>query len=134
MLITRICDLCGIERGKACLGHIMFDLIYFLICIKVDSLFLHNVEKMDWLDAIYSSVISASTADYEDKTFEKKNGRVFASFWLPISSFSLSYLIFLVTNVWSSRRYWGRLARMIHITSPKEMTTASTKKSLRLAL
>ncbi|XP_031095859.1 two-pore potassium channel 3-like [Ipomoea triloba] len=61
-----------------------------VLCIGVGVLFMHYVERLGWLDSLYLSVMSVTTVGYGDRAFESLSGRVFASFWLLVSTLAVA--------------------------------------------
>lgn len=48
------------------------------------------MEHLDWTDSIYLSVMSVTTVGYGDRAFKTLRGRVFASFWLLVSTLAVA--------------------------------------------
>ncbi|GAA0178657.1 ion channel [Lithospermum erythrorhizon] len=61
-----------------------------VICIGIGVSFLHFVEKLDWLDSFYLSVMSVTTVGYGDRAFSSMSGRIFASIWLLVSTLAVA--------------------------------------------
>ncbi|RAL44715.1 unnamed protein product [Cuscuta campestris] len=61
-----------------------------VLCIGVGVLVMHFVERLGWLDSLYLSVMSVTTVGYGDRAFESMPGRIFASFWLLVSTLAVA--------------------------------------------
>lgn len=61
-----------------------------VLCIAVGVGVMHFVEKLDWLDSFYLSVMSVTTVGYGDRAFESMTGRIFASVWLLVSTLAVA--------------------------------------------
>ncbi|GFP94899.1 two pore potassium channel c [Phtheirospermum japonicum] len=61
-----------------------------VICIGVGVAFMRFVERLDWLDSFYLSVMSVTTVGYGDRVFNSLAGRVFASVWLLVSTLAVA--------------------------------------------
>ncbi|KAI3759992.1 hypothetical protein L1987_50380 [Smallanthus sonchifolius] len=68
-------------RLKVCLA-----LGVVLLSIGIGTVVLYFVERLDWIDSLYLSVLSVTTVGYGDRAFETLEGRLFASFWLLFST------------------------------------------------
>ncbi|KAF9593811.1 hypothetical protein IFM89_025520 [Coptis chinensis] len=58
--------------------------------IGIGSLVLYFLEDLDWVDAIYLSVMSVTTVGYGDRAFKTLVGRLFASVWLLFSTLAVA--------------------------------------------
>ncbi|KAL3615169.1 hypothetical protein CASFOL_040830 [Castilleja foliolosa] len=61
-----------------------------VICIGVGVAFMRFVERLDWVDSFYLSVMSVTTVGYGDRVFNSLAGRVFASVWLLVSTLAVA--------------------------------------------
>lgn len=61
-----------------------------VLCIGVGVVVLHYVERLDWLDSFYLSVMSVTTVGYGDRAFRTMAGRIFASIWLLVSTLAVA--------------------------------------------
>ncbi|KAL7619128.1 hypothetical protein Lser_V15G03428 [Lactuca serriola] len=61
-----------------------------ILCIGVGVVVLHYVERLDWLDSFYLSVMSVTTVGYGDRAFRTMAGRIFASIWLLVSTLAVA--------------------------------------------
>lgn len=61
-----------------------------VLCIGVGTGVLRFVERLDWLDAFYLSVMSVTTVGYGDRAFKSMPGRLFAAIWLLVSTLAVA--------------------------------------------
>ncbi|ONK63050.1 uncharacterized protein A4U43_C07F10890 [Asparagus officinalis] len=61
-----------------------------ILCIGAGTLALYHIEHLDWMDSVYLSVMSVTTVGYGDRAFKTLEGRVFASFWLLVSTLAVA--------------------------------------------
>ncbi|OIW18972.1 hypothetical protein TanjilG_09166 [Lupinus angustifolius] len=61
-----------------------------VLCIGFGVGVLHFVERLDWLDSFYLSVMSVTTVGYGDKAFKTIHGRIFAAIWLLVSTLAVA--------------------------------------------
>lgn len=87
-----------IETNKVRLKCLMvFALLSVLIV--VGTIFLWTVEKLDLVDAFYCVCSTITTLGYGDKSFSTKAGRIFAIFWILISTICLAQFFLYVAEV-----------------------------------
>jgi voltage-gated potassium channel Kch len=55
-----------------------------LAMIAVGTIFMHGVENLRWIDALYFSVVSLTTVGYGDYTVQTDAGKIFIMFYLLI--------------------------------------------------
>ncbi|CAI9087131.1 OLC1v1021125C2 [Oldenlandia corymbosa var. corymbosa] len=77
-------------------------LLVFLIIIGV--VFLHKVEDLSVFDALYCVCATITTLGYGDKSFSTKMGRLFASFWILISTLCLAQVFYYLAELYTERR------------------------------
>ena len=53
-----------------------------IIIVSTGSIFYHIVEKLNWLDSVYFSVITLATVGYGDITPHTNAGKVFTIFYI----------------------------------------------------
>ncbi|KAH6768940.1 Ca2+ activated outward rectifying K+ channel 5 [Perilla frutescens var. frutescens] len=61
-----------------------------VVCIGVGIVFLYLVERLNWVDSVYLSVMSVTTVGYGDRAFTTLWGRLFASVWLLFSTLAVA--------------------------------------------
>ncbi|KAL2475070.1 Two-pore potassium channel 3 [Abeliophyllum distichum] len=61
-----------------------------ILCIGIGVGVMHFVEKLNWLDSFYLSVMSVTTVGYGDRAFNSLPGRIFASIWLLVSTLAVA--------------------------------------------
>lgn len=72
---------------------------FLLVLIVVGTIFLTTVEKLDLVDAFYCVCSTITTLGYGDKSFSTKIGRVFAIFWIFMSTICLAQFFFYVAEL-----------------------------------
>ncbi|KAL7186740.1 hypothetical protein ACSBR2_028465 [Camellia fascicularis] len=77
---------------------------FLLVLIVVGTIFLSTVEKLDLVDAFYCVCSTITTLGYGDKSFTTKIGRVFAIFWILMSTICLAQFFFCVAELNAERR------------------------------
>ncbi|KAE9458295.1 hypothetical protein C3L33_09756, partial [Rhododendron williamsianum] len=70
-----------------------------LVLIVVGTIFLTAVEKLDLVDAFYCVCSTITTLGYGDKSFSTKAGRLFAIFWILISTICLALFFLYVAEL-----------------------------------
>lgn len=71
----------------------------FIVLVLVGTIFLVTVEKLDLVDAFYCVCSTITTLGYGDKSFSTKGGRVFAIFWILMSTICLAQLICYIAEL-----------------------------------
>ena len=66
--------------------RVFFAFLAVILCITVGIFGIHFLEKISWVDSFYASVTSVTTVGYGDFSFKTFEGRLFAIFWLSIST------------------------------------------------
>ncbi|GAV64939.1 Cas1_AcylT domain-containing protein/Ion_trans_2 domain-containing protein [Cephalotus follicularis] len=61
-----------------------------VLCIGIGVAVMRFVEKLEWLDSFYLSVMSVTTVGYGDRAFTSLPGRIFASIWLLVSTLAVA--------------------------------------------
>ncbi|KAK9139062.1 hypothetical protein Scep_008743 [Stephania cephalantha] len=61
-----------------------------ILCIGTGTMILYFVEKLDWVDSVYLSVMSVTTVGYGDRAFKTMAGRLFAAAWLLVSTLAVA--------------------------------------------
>ena len=84
LITTYIMD---IEKGRMRIRtRVFFAFLAVILCITVGIFGIHFLEKISWVDSFYASVTSVTTVGYGDFSFKTFEGRLFAIFWLSIST------------------------------------------------
>ncbi|KAL8090957.1 hypothetical protein AgCh_040144 [Apium graveolens] len=76
-----------------------------VLCIGVGVTVMHFVEGLGWLDSLYLSVMSVTTVGYGDRAFSTMAGRVFASFWLLVSTLAVARAFLYLAEARVHRRH-----------------------------
>ncbi|KAG0485754.1 hypothetical protein HPP92_009833 [Vanilla planifolia] len=87
-------------RLKVCLA-----LGIVVLCICVGAVFLWLVERLNWLDAFYLSVMSVTTVGYGDRAFNTIVGRLFASVWLLFSTLAVARAFLYLVEARMDKRH-----------------------------
>ncbi|CAF1734487.1 unnamed protein product [Brassica napus] len=61
-----------------------------MLCLGFGVLIMHFVERIDWLDSFYFSVMSVTTVGYGDRAFKTLPGRLLAAVWLLVSTLAVA--------------------------------------------
>ncbi|KAF8115144.1 hypothetical protein N665_0030s0177 [Sinapis alba] len=61
-----------------------------VLCIALGVGIMHFIERIDWLDSFYLSVMSVTTVGYGDRAFKTLPGRLFAAVWLLVSTLAVA--------------------------------------------
>ncbi|KAL8260303.1 hypothetical protein R6Q59_028256 [Mikania micrantha] len=80
----------------------ILTLIIFLM--TVGTLFLTFVEKLSYFEAFYCVCATITTLGYGDKSFSTRAGRLFAVFWILITTVSLAQLFVYLVELWTENR------------------------------
>lgn len=75
-----------------------------LLLIILGTIFLYEVEELNFFDALYCVCATISTLGYGDKSFSTKAGRLFASFWILISTLCLAQVFYYLAELYTERR------------------------------
>ncbi|XP_073150471.1 two-pore potassium channel 1-like isoform X2 [Henckelia pumila] len=79
-------------------------LAFLLILVCAGILFLSLTEGLDLFDAFYCVCATITTLGYGDKSFSTSGGRLFASFWILISTICLAQFFYSVAELYTERR------------------------------
>ncbi|KAK2978527.1 hypothetical protein RJ640_010173 [Escallonia rubra] len=79
-------------------------LMLLLVLTVVGTLFLSQVEELNYFDAFYCVCATVTTLGYGDKSFSTEGGRLFAIFWILISTLSLAQLFLYLAELSTERR------------------------------
>lgn len=75
-----------------------------LLLIMLGTIFLYEVEDLNLFDALYCVCATITTLGYGDKSFSTKSGRLFASFWILISTLCLAQVFYYLAELYTQRR------------------------------
>ncbi|KAL8237527.1 hypothetical protein R6Q59_018608 [Mikania micrantha] len=78
--------------------------ILLIILIASGTVFLVTVEKMEIVDAFYCVCSTITTLGYGDKSFSTPAGRIFAIFWILMSTICLAQLLFAFAELYTESR------------------------------
>lgn len=84
-----------------------------LVLIIVGTTFLATVEKLDLIDAFYCACVTITTLGYGDQSFKTKGGRIFAVFWILISTITLAQFFVYVAELNTEARHWELAKRVL---------------------
>ncbi|KAK3022639.1 hypothetical protein RJ639_045405 [Escallonia herrerae] len=82
----------------------LMALMLLLVLTVVGTLFLSQVEELNYFDAFYCVCATVTTLGYGDKSFLTEGGRLFAIFWILISTLSLAQLFLYLAELSTERR------------------------------
>ncbi|CAN6297757.1 unnamed protein product [Urochloa humidicola] len=68
------------------------------------TLFLWKVEKLSLVDSFYCVCATITTLGYGDKSFSSKLGRVFAIFWIIVSTILVAQFFLYLAELYTERR------------------------------
>ncbi|KAL3851453.1 hypothetical protein ACJIZ3_013335 [Penstemon smallii] len=91
-----------------------------ILCIGIGVAVMHFVEKLNWLDSFYLSVMSVTTVGYGDRAFNSLEGRIFASIWLLVSTLAVARAFLYLTEARVDKRH----RRMAQWVLGQDMTVA----------
>ncbi|XVE77404.1 hypothetical protein DITRI_Ditri13aG0059900 [Diplodiscus trichospermus] len=83
-----------------------------VLCIGIGTLMLYFVEKLDWIDSVYLSVMSVTTVGYGDRAFKTLPGRLFAGIWLLISTLAVARAFLYLAEARVDKRH-RRIAKWV---------------------
>ncbi|KAL2455505.1 Two-pore potassium channel 1 [Forsythia ovata] len=103
----------GIETESVRIKHLIDNVQYkcfittslLVVLVIIGTVFLAAVEKLDIVDAFYCVCSTLTTLGYGDKSFSTKAGRIFAIFWILISTLCLVKLLCYVVEIHTERRH-----------------------------
>ncbi|KAI3810271.1 hypothetical protein L1987_19882 [Smallanthus sonchifolius] len=91
------------ETNRVRYRCIIFSIL-LVILIASGTIFLTTVEKMEIVDAFYCVCSTITTLGYGDKSFSTPAGRVFAIFWILMSTICLAQLLFAFAELYTESR------------------------------
>ncbi|XP_076915249.1 two pore potassium channel a-like [Bidens hawaiensis] len=80
------------------------NLILVIFLMILGTLVLSFVEKLSYFEAFYCVCATITTLGYGDKSFSTRVGRLFAVFWILITTVSLAQLFVYLVELWSEKR------------------------------
>ncbi|KAI3827088.1 hypothetical protein L1987_01152 [Smallanthus sonchifolius] len=83
-----------------------------VLCIGVGVGVMHYVERLNWLDSFYLSVMSVTTVGYGDRAFRSMAGRIFASVWLLVSTLAVARAFLYLAEARVDKRH-RRMAKWV---------------------
>ncbi|KAG9145650.1 hypothetical protein Leryth_018708 [Lithospermum erythrorhizon] len=83
-----------------------------VLCIGIGVAFMHFVERLDWMDSFYLSVMSVTTVGYGDRAFSSMTGRIFASIWLLVSTLAVARAFLYLAEARVDKRH-RRIAKYV---------------------
>ncbi|KAL0398891.1 UNVERIFIED_CONTAM: Two pore potassium channel a [Sesamum radiatum] len=89
------------NRGKYKFYTVLISLLILMI---VGTLILYHNESLDLFDAFYCVCATITTLGYGDKSFSTLGGRVFATFWILISTICLAQFFYCLAELYTERR------------------------------
>ncbi|KAH9607205.1 hypothetical protein KSS87_021271 [Heliosperma pusillum] len=92
-----------IETNKARYKCVLVFLI-LLVLILIGTLFLTFVEKLDIIDAFYCVCCTITTLGYGDHSFSTEGGRLFAVFWILMSTICVAQFFLYIAELNTENR------------------------------
>ncbi|KAH7673339.1 Two pore domain potassium channel protein [Dioscorea alata] len=78
---------------------LLMTAMFISVLMLTGTVFLVKVEKLSLVDAFYCVCSTITTLGYGDKSFSTESGRIFAIFWILISSVSLAQFFFYLAEL-----------------------------------
>ncbi|KAM7262969.1 hypothetical protein ACFE04_000652 [Oxalis oulophora] len=75
-----------------------------IFCLAIGTIAIHFLERLDWVDSFYMSVISVTTVGYGDYSFTTLPGRCFAVVWLLVSTLAVARAFLYLAELRIDRR------------------------------
>ncbi|KAL8461668.1 hypothetical protein ACS0TY_032958 [Phlomoides rotata] len=89
------------NRGKY---KFLTVLVLLLMLVFVGTIFLYEKEGFDLFDAFYCVCATVTTLGYGDKSFSTRGGRIFAAFWILMSTICLAHFFYSLAELYTERR------------------------------
>lgn len=99
----------GIQTHKA-LWKLLASLAMLLALIVVGMVVLHEFEGLDFLNSFYCVCSTMTTLGYGDQSFSTEGGRIFAIFWILVSTVCLAQCFLYLAEA----RTEGRQHSLVH--------------------
>ncbi|XP_010522852.1 PREDICTED: two-pore potassium channel 5 isoform X2 [Tarenaya hassleriana] len=104
-----------VEKGRMRIRlKVGLALCVVVLCIGVGSLVLFFVERLDWVDSVYLSVMSVTTVGYGDRAFKTLEGRLFAAIWLLVSTLAVARAFLYLAEARIDRRHRKAVKLALH--------------------
>ncbi|CAN7028207.1 unnamed protein product [Brassica oleracea var. botrytis] len=84
-----------------------------MLCLGFGVLIMHFVERIDWLDSFYFSVMSVTTVGYGDRAFKTLPGRLLAAVWLLVSTLAVARAFLYLAEARVDKRNRERAKRVL---------------------
>ncbi|XP_076907344.1 two-pore potassium channel 1-like [Bidens hawaiensis] len=91
------------ETNRVRYRCIIFSIL-MVILIASGTVFLTTIEKMELVDAFYCVCSTITTLGYGDRSFSTPAGRIFAIFWILMSTICLAQLLFAFAELYTESR------------------------------
>jgi potassium channel subfamily K, other eukaryote len=78
--------------------------LLLMVTVVIGTLFLWKVEKLSLVDSFYCVCATITTLGYGDKSFSTETGRVFAIFWIIMSTVIMAQFILYLAELYTERR------------------------------
>ncbi|XP_023756939.1 two-pore potassium channel 1-like [Lactuca sativa] len=101
----------------------ILTLIIFLM--TVGTLFLSLVEQLSYFEAFYCVCATITTLGYGDKSFSTQGGRLFAIFWILITTVCLAQLFVYLVELWTD----NRRRMLVHWVLNRKLTIQDLEKA-----
>lgn len=79
-------------------------LALLVMLTMLGTIFLCQIENLSLFDAFYCVCATITTLGYGDKSFSTKWGRLFASFWILMSTICLGQLFYSIAELYTEKR------------------------------
>ncbi|KAL3850956.1 hypothetical protein ACJIZ3_012838 [Penstemon smallii] len=79
-------------------------LVLLVLLMIVGIVFLYQKEGLDFFDALYCVCATITTLGYGDKSFTTSGGRIFAAFWILMSTICLAQFFYSLAELYTERR------------------------------
>ena len=100
-------------RTKGVRYRCLLVFMLLLVLIFVGTTFLATVEKLDLINAFYCACVTITTLGYGDQSFKTKGGRIFAVFWILISTITLAQFFVYIAELNTESRHWELVKRVL---------------------
>ncbi|GKA96134.1 two-pore potassium channel 1-like protein [Tanacetum coccineum] len=91
------------ETNRVRYRCILFSIL-LVVLIASGTIFLTTVENMEIVDAFYCVCSTITTLGYGDKSFSTPAGRIFAIFWILMSTICLAQFLFAFAEFYTESR------------------------------